>query len=53
MSDEKFALLLQFFKVIGNESRLKIIGLLANGERNVGELAELLDLGSGERSSRR
>jgi DNA-binding HxlR family transcriptional regulator len=44
MSEEKFAQLLQFFKVIGNESRLKIVGLLANEERSVGELAELLEL---------
>jgi DNA-binding transcriptional ArsR family regulator len=35
---------LQFFKVVGNESRLKILGLLANEERSVGELAELLEL---------
>jgi hypothetical protein len=44
MSEEQFGLLLQFFKVLGNESRLKILGLLANGERSVGELAALLDL---------
>lgn len=44
MSQEKFGRLLQFFKAVGNESRLKIIGLLANEERSVGELAELLDL---------
>jgi len=44
MSEEKFAQLLQFFKAIGNESRLKIVGLLANEERSVGELAELLEL---------
>jgi hypothetical protein len=44
MSEEQFSLLLQFFKVLGNESRLKILGLLANGERSVGELATLLDL---------
>ena len=44
MSQDKFAQLLQFFKVIGNESRLKIVGLLANEERSVGELAELLEL---------
>src|SRR5205823_4052196 len=36
--------LLNFFKALGNESRLKIIGILANGERTVGELAALLDL---------
>jgi DNA-binding transcriptional ArsR family regulator len=44
MTQEKFGQLLQFFKVIGNESRLKILGLLANEERSVGELATLLDL---------
>ena len=44
MTQEKFTQLLQFFKVIGNESRLKILGLLANEERSVGELATLLDL---------
>jgi hypothetical protein len=42
MSEEQFAALLQFFKVLSNESRLKIIGLLANEERSVGELAEIL-----------
>jgi len=44
MTQEKFDQLLQFFKVIGNESRLKILGLLANEERSVGELAALLGL---------
>lgn len=44
MNDEQFDTLLQFFKVLGNESRLKIVGLLANDERSVGELAALLDL---------
>lgn len=44
MSEEQFAALLQFFKVLGNESRLKILGLLANQERSVGELAEYLEL---------
>ncbi|WP_420644721.1 metalloregulator ArsR/SmtB family transcription factor [Candidatus Leptofilum sp.] len=44
MSDEQFQQLLQFFKVLGNESRLKILGLLANQERSVGELAALLEL---------
>ncbi|MCB9421015.1 MAG: metalloregulator ArsR/SmtB family transcription factor [Ardenticatenaceae bacterium] len=42
MAQEEFEKLLQFFKVLGNESRLKIMGLLANGERTVGELANLL-----------
>jgi hypothetical protein len=44
MTQEQFASLLKFFKVLGNESRLKILGLLATQERNVGELAELLEL---------
>ena len=42
MTQEDFDKLLQFFKVLGNESRLKILGLLANEERSVGELAKLL-----------
>lgn len=44
MSEEQFQTLLNFFKVLGNESRLKILGLLANQERSVGELAALLEL---------
>lgn len=44
MTDEQFNRLLQFFQVFSNESRLKIIGYLANGDKSVGELAELLDL---------
>jgi DNA-binding transcriptional ArsR family regulator len=44
MSEEQFHQLLQFFKVLGNESRLKILGLLANEERSVGELAAFLEL---------
>lgn len=41
---EQLATLLEFFRVLGNESRLKIIGLLANREHSVGELAAALDL---------
>jgi hypothetical protein len=44
MTQDQFATLLKFFKVLGNDSRLKILGLLAMEERNVGELAELLGL---------
>jgi hypothetical protein len=44
MSQEQFQKLLNFFKVLGNESRLKILGLLASQERSVGELAALLEL---------
>lgn len=44
MPEEEFNILLEFFKALGNQSRLKIIGLLANGERTVGELAAALEL---------
>lgn len=44
LSEAQFEQLLRFFQVFGNESRLKIIGHLANGEASVGELAELVDL---------
>jgi DNA-binding transcriptional ArsR family regulator len=36
--------LLEFFKAMADESRLRIIGLLASGERSVQELARALDL---------
>ncbi len=36
--------LLAFFKAMADDSRLRIVGLLANGERNVQELAAALDL---------
>ena len=36
--------LLAFFKALADESRLKIVGLLAQSERSVQELATLLDL---------
>ncbi|MCA9867178.1 MAG: metalloregulator ArsR/SmtB family transcription factor [Anaerolineae bacterium] len=42
LSEQQFDQLLSFFQVFSNESRLKIIGHLANGERSVGELADLL-----------
>ncbi len=44
MGNEQFDALLQFFKALGNESRLKILGLLANQEWSVNEMAEFLDL---------
>ena len=44
MSDADLATLLSFFKAMANESRLRIVGLLAQGERSVQELAALLDL---------
>jgi DNA-binding transcriptional ArsR family regulator len=36
--------LLEFFKAMADQSRLKIIGLLASGERNVQDLAQALGL---------
>jgi hypothetical protein len=36
--------LLEFFKAMADESRLKIVGLLASGERNVQDLAHALGL---------
>lgn len=44
MSDEQFDRLLQFFQVFSNESRLRLIGHLANAEHSVGQLAQLLGL---------
>jgi len=44
MNPDEFQTLLQFLKALANESRLKLIGLLANRELSVGELAEQLNL---------
>jgi hypothetical protein len=44
MSETDLATLLAFFKAMANESRLRIVGLLAERERSVQELAELLAL---------
>ena len=44
MPQEEFQVLLQFFKVLADETRLKLLGLLANNERSVEELAALLQL---------
>jgi hypothetical protein len=44
MSDQELALLLGFFKALADESRLKILGILANRECSVEELAESLNL---------
>jgi len=44
MAHASFQQLLQFFKILGHESRLQIVGLLATGERSVGELATALQL---------
>ncbi len=44
MSQEDLEILLAFFKALSNESRLKIVGLLARREASVDELAALLSL---------
>jgi ubiquinone/menaquinone biosynthesis C-methylase UbiE/predicted transcriptional regulator len=44
MSERELERLLSFFKALANESRLKILGILANRECSVSDLADLLDL---------
>src|SRR6266699_408850 len=44
MPEGEFQALLQFFKVLADENRLKLLGLLANREQSVEELAALLQL---------
>ncbi|KAF3888975.1 MULTISPECIES: DUF2087 domain-containing protein [Nostocales] len=44
MNSEQFQILLRFLKALADESRLKILGILANQECSVEELAVLLQL---------
>lgn len=44
MSQPEFQTLLNFFKALSNESRLKLVGILAQREYSVEELAALLQL---------
>ncbi|HZS78799.1 MAG TPA: metalloregulator ArsR/SmtB family transcription factor [Ktedonobacteraceae bacterium] len=44
MSQAEFQALLQFFKTLADETRLKLLGILANGEQSVEELATQLQL---------
>ncbi len=44
IDEGKFDDMLMIFKALGDQTRLKIVSLLIDGERNVGELAQLLDL---------
>ena len=44
MEASQFETLLRFFKGLANESRLKLLGLVAERERNVTELAALLNV---------
>jgi predicted transcriptional regulator len=44
MTEPDFNTLLQFFKALANESRLKLVGAIAQQERSVEELASILEL---------
>jgi DNA-binding transcriptional ArsR family regulator len=44
VSEAEFQLLLSFFKIMGDKSRLKIVGVLAQGETSVSDLATLVGL---------
>lgn len=44
MSSAQLSSMLEFFKVLSDESRLKLVGALASSERTVEELALMLDL---------
>ncbi len=44
MGQDDFQTLLKFFKILGNENRLKLVGILANGDHTVSELATMLDV---------
>ncbi len=44
MSEPDLNTLLQFFKALANESRLKLVGVIAQQERSVEELASILEL---------
>ena len=44
MPEEQLHALLQFFKALADENRLKMLGILANRESSVEELAALLNL---------
>lgn len=44
MSSAQLTSMLEFFKVLSDESRLKLVGALASSERTVEELALMLDL---------
>ncbi len=44
MTEDEFGTVLQFFKALAHESRLKLVGLLAQGDARVGELAAALGL---------
>jgi hypothetical protein len=44
MPNEEFETMVRFFKVLADETRLRILGILANNDKSVEELATLLAL---------
>jgi predicted transcriptional regulator len=44
MNPGEFEQMVAYLKVLANENRMRIIGILAEGEASVGEIAELLSL---------
>ena len=44
MEPEAFQTLLRFLKAVADESRLKLLGLLADNEYSVGQLSDMLNL---------
>src|SRR5579883_3496274 len=44
MASQELSRVISFFKALSDESRLKIVGALANSDHSVDELAVLLDL---------
>ena len=44
MTTTDVGLVIEYLKAVGHEARLRLLGLLATGERSVGELAEILGL---------
>jgi hypothetical protein len=44
VSEPEFERLLGFFKALANETRLRIVGILANREASVSDLADLLEV---------
>lgn len=49
--EQKLALTTKFFRSLGDASRLKILDSLLDGERNVGELVELVGSSQGRVSN--
>ena len=44
MTEDKFSDLAELFKVFGDGTRLRILSVLLDGERSVGDVSDLLDM---------